>query len=267
MNPKGPILLTGAAGALGKYLRPRLLERYTRLRISDKSKMDPLAPGEEAMVCDLSDMNAVDKIVKGSGAILHFGAFSVESDWQTILHSNIIGTYNVYEAARRHGVKRIIFASTNHVIGFHPSYKTLDLNAAHRPDTYYGVSKAFGEDLGSLYVDKYNLEVACLRIGSALPEPKDIRHLSTWLSYPDLYRLVQACLDAPVLGFTVLYGMSNNDRKWWDNSLCANVHYQPQDNAEKYAGPILAEGDKRDENDPGRRFVGGPFPADGYVPR
>lgn len=267
MNPKGPILLTGAAGALGKYLRPRLLERYKRLRISDKVKMDPVAPGEEAMVCDLSDMNAVDKIVKGSGAILHFGAFSVESSWETILHSNIVGTYNVYEAARRHGVKRIIFASTNHVVGFHPSYKTIGLTAAHRPDTYYGVSKAFGEDLGSLYVDKYNLEVACLRIGSALPEPKDIRHLSTWLSYPDLYRMVQACLDAPVLGFTVLYGMSDNDRKWWDNSLCTNVHYRPQDNAEDYAGPILAEGDKRDENDPGRRLTGGPFPADGYVPR
>ena len=262
-----PILLTGAAGALGRYLRPRLIEAHGQLRSSDKVAFAPALKGEEQIVCDIHDMGAVERMVDGVGAILHFGAYSVEADWETILHSNIIGTYNVLEAARRKGVRRIVFASSNHAIGFHTVQTKLDARSVQKPDSYYGVSKAFGEDLGSLYVDKYNLEVACLRIGSCLPEPKEARHLSTWLSYPDLFRLVTACLEAPVLGFTILYGVSNNTRSWWDNSLAPHVAYRPEDNAETYAKQILSHGDPRAPDDPARRFHGGPFCSDGYVRR
>ncbi|MBI1777337.1 MAG: NAD(P)-dependent oxidoreductase [Proteobacteria bacterium] len=262
-----PILLTGAAGALGRYLRPKLIEAYGRLRSADKVSFAPALNGEEQVVCDLHDLAAVERMVEGTEAILHFGAYSVEADWETILHSNIIGTYNVFEAARRKGIKRLVFASSNHAIGFHTVETRLDATSLQKPDSYYGVSKAFGEDLGSLYVDKHNLEVACLRIGSCLPEPKEARHLSTWLSYPDLLRLIQACLEAPFLGFTIMYGMSNNTRSWWDNSLSPHVAYRPEDNAETYAKQILSHGDPRPEGDPARRFHGGPFTSDGYVRR
>jgi uronate dehydrogenase len=143
----------------------------------------------------------------------------------------------------------------------------LDADSVQRPDTYYGVSKAFGEDLGSLYVDKYDLEIACLRIGSCTPMPREPRHLSTWLSYPDLFRLVSACLDAPKLEFTVMYGASKNARTWWDNAKNPHVKYEPQDNAEDYAAQILSHGDPRDPKSPEARFHGGPYCADGYVVR
>jgi len=262
-----PILLTGAAGVLGRWLRPRLIEKYGRLRVSDRVDPAPLHKGEEGVVADLANFEQVSRAVAGSGAIIHFGAYSIEAKWETILPANIIGTYNVYEAARLHGVKRVIFASSNHAIGFHEVTKKLDETSLQRPDGYYGISKAFGEDMGSMYVDKFDMQVACLRIGSALPEPKDPRHLSTWLSYPDLFRLVTACLDAPKLKFAVLYGMSKNKRSWWSNAGVPEVDYRPEDNAEDFAAQILSHGDQRDPKAPSTRFMGGPFCDIDYVKR
>jgi uronate dehydrogenase len=255
----GPILLTGAAGVLGCWLRPELLKRYRTLRCSDIVASAESHPGEEHRTGDLADRAFVDDLVAGTSAILHFGGLSVENSFDNILHANILGTYNVFEAARRHGVKRIVFASSNHAIGFWGRDVRLDANAVQRPDTYYGVSKAFGEDLARLYVDKHGLEIACLRIGSALPAPTEPRHLSTWLSYPDLLRLIEACLDAERLSFAVVYGASANTRCWWDNSLHPEIDYRPQDNAEDYADRILAGGDTRDPNDRAVKFQGGTF--------
>ncbi len=260
------ILLTGAAGALGRVLRPALLERHGKLRCSDKLDLGRPKPGEELVPADLADMAQVERAVAGCSAIVHFGAISTESDWDSVLQANVVGTYHVFEAARRHGARRIVFASSNHAVGFHEVEKLLDAASAPRPDSLYGVSKVFGEGLGSLYVDKYGLEVACLRIGSCVPEPREVRHLSTWLSHPDLIRLVEACLEAPVLGFTVLYGVSANARSRWDNSRSPHVSYSPQDDAERYAARILSHGDPRGPDDPARRFHGGPFCAIGYAP-
>jgi uronate dehydrogenase len=262
-----PILLTGAAGRLGRWLRPRLIEKYGSLRCSDLADMGPTNQGEELVPADLASFEQVSRVVAGTRAIIHFGAYSVEAKWETILLANIIGTYNVYEAARLHGVRRIIFASSNHAIGFHPIESRLDATDVQKPDGYYGVSKAFGENMGSLYVDKFNMEVACLRIGSALPEPNDPRHLSTWLSYMDLLRLVIACLDAPKLGFAILYGASNNKRGWWDNSKTPQVAFKPQDNAEDFAKQILSHGDGRDPKAPSTRFMGGPYCDIDYLKR
>ena len=267
MAAEKPILLTGAAGALGRWLRPRLIEKYGRLRVSDRADPGPLHKGEEGIVADLANFELVSRAVAGAKAIIHFGAYSIEAKWETILPANIIGTYNVFEAARLHGVKRIIFASSNHAIGFHEVTKKLDADSVQKPDGYYGVSKAFGENMGSLYVDKFDMEVACLRIGSALPEPKEPRHLSTWLSYPDLFRLVTACLDAPKLKFAVLYGASKNTRGWWSNAKVPEVDYKPEDNAEDYAAQILSHGDMRDPKDPATRFMGGPYCPIDYVKR
>ena len=256
------ILLTGAAGVLGRWLRPRLLERY-RLRSADR--VDP-APahntGEELARSDLADMAATERLVAGIDGIIHFGGRSVEDSWEEIHHSNIVGCYNLFEAARRAGIRRVVFASSNHAIGYHRTGERLDAGATIRPDTRYGISKAFGEAVGSYYADKFGLEVACLRIGSALPKPTARRHLSTWLSYPDLERLVVACLEAPRLHFAVLYGVSANTRSWWDNSGASEIDYRPQDDAEAYAAEILAKEPVPAPYDPTAWYQGGPFCAD-----
>jgi uronate dehydrogenase len=257
-------LLTGAAGALGRWLRPHLVQKHGKLRVSDKVDPGPAAPGEQVVLCDIGDPEGVDALVAGCDVVLHFGAISVEATWQNILPANIVGAYNVFEAARRHGVKRIVFASSNHAIGFHPITERLDATAPVKPDTLYGMSKAYGEVLGSYFWERYGIECACLRIGSALPEPRDPRHLSTWLSYPDLFRLIEACLVPDKLGFTILYGCSANTRAWWDNSRAAHVPYDPQDNAEAWAAKLLP--DPRDPDAPTTRFQGGPF-CQGWVPR
>jgi uronate dehydrogenase len=258
MSKRKTILLTGAAGVLGRWLRPRLLERYD-LRSADRVDPSPAHnTGETLIQADMADLGAVERMVAGVDGVIHFGGRSIEDEWEEILHSNIIGCYNMFEAARRQGVKRLVFASSNHAIGYHRSSERLDVGSTIRPDTRYGVSKAFGEAVGSYYADKFGLEVACLRIGSALAKPTTRRHLATWLSYPDLERLVVACLEAPQLHFAVVYGASANTRGWWDNSGAPEIDYKPQDNAEDYAAEILA----KDPDDPVVFFQGGPFVAD-----
>jgi len=257
MDTTKPLLLTGAAGTLARWLRPRLKEAHPRLRCFDRRNSAPAAPGEEVVIGDLAEAAAVRRAVHGAGAILHFGGITEEAPFNSLLESNILGTYNLFEAARQEGVRRIVFASSNHVTGFYRSDETVDAAMRARPDSLYGVSKAFGEDLASLYVDKFGLEIACLRIGSAVPKPTEPRHLSTWISYEDLLRLVMACLEAPRLGFAVVYGVSNNDRRWWDNGLVSQLTYLPEDNAERYADQILAQGDDRDPNDPAVKYQGG----------
>jgi uronate dehydrogenase len=260
MGAPGPILLTGAAGKLGSWLRPHLAARPGGVRSSDIREFGPAVVGEEIVVADLSDQVAVDRLVAGTQAIVHFGAVGVEDSFERILRSNIVGTKNVFDTACHHGVKRIAFASSIHVIGFYPTSQTADSDVPPRPDSYYGVSKAFGENLARLYVEKAGMEIACLRIGVALPEPVAPRNLWTWLSIPDLLRLVDNCLGQPKLGFDIVYGISNNRRRWWSNAK-SSIDFRPQDDAESFVARILPEGDKRDPQDPGVKFHGGPFVA------
>ena len=262
-----PLLLTGAAGDLAMWLRPRLREHYRLVRCSDIRDVGPAAPGEEIVLGDLADASAVDRMVRGVDTIVHFGAIVDETSFEPILRNNILGTYNVFEAARRHGVSRIVFASSNHATGFYPVGETIDAKFPPRPDSLYGVSKAFGEDLASLYVNKYGMEIACLRIGSVLAKPIEPRHLSTWLSYEDLLRLVLACLTAPRLGLTIVFGVSNNERRWWDNRQAGHIGYKPQDNAERYASDILSNSAKDDPEDPAIKYQGGNYAAQGFLQR
>jgi uronate dehydrogenase len=191
---------------------------------------------------------------------VHFGAVSGEDSFERILQSNIVGTQNVFDAARRHAVQRIVYASSIHTVGFYPTTERIDANACLRPDSYYAVSKAFGESLARLYAEKAGMDIACLRIGLVLGEPGAPRNLWTWLSVPDLCRLVDACLDALPFGYSITYGISNNRRGWWDNSKSA-VPYSPMDDAESYASRIMPDGDTRDPEDPSVKFHGGPFVA------
>lgn len=256
MVSASPVVLTGAAGVLGQYLRPRLAARPEGLRSNDIRDPGPAVSGEEIIVGDLADPMLVDKLVKGASSIVHLGGISAEDDVEKIFHSNLRGTFNVFDAAKRQGVRRIVFASSVHAIGYYRVDERLDSFSCAKPDTIYGVSKAFGEDLGKFYAAKFGLEVACMRIGSVEPAPRDVRHLSTWLSFDDMVRLVFACLDAPSLTFTIVYGASGNKRSWWDNTK-SGIDYQPQDDAEAFVGRIAPNGDMRDQTDAANQYQGG----------
>jgi uronate dehydrogenase len=213
---------------------------------------------EECSVCNLADKAAVHALVSGVDAVVHMGGVSVERPFEEVLQANITGIFNLYEAARVHGVRRVVFASSNHVVGFHKQSDVLDASCARRPDSYYGLSKSFGEDLSRFYFDRYGLETVCMRIGSSFPEPKDRRMLSTWLSYRDLTELVRCALFAPTVGHTIVYGMSNNRDQWWDNRQAAHLGFVAQDSSE----PFRAKAESvhaLDANDPARIYQGGAF--------
>jgi uronate dehydrogenase len=252
------LLLTGAAGGLGKVLRESLKPYARTLRLSDVAALSPPAAGEETVLCDLADKAAVDRLVRGCDAIVHLGGVSIERPFEEILEANIKGVFHLYEGARRHGVKRVVFASSNHVIGFHRQDEVIDADCPRRPDSYYGLSKAYGEDLSRFYFDRYGIETACLRIGSSFPEPKDRRMLITWLSYRDLTELVRCCLFAPRLGHTIVYGMSANRDKWWDNGKAAHLGFHPRDSSEPYRAKVEAL-PAVDPADPAAQYQGGGF--------
>ena len=253
------LLLTGAAGGLGTALRARLKVNCTVLRLSDREDFGPAAAGEEVVLADLADAAAVDRMVTGVDAIIHLGGMSVEGPFAPILQANILGVFNLYEAARVHGVKRVVFASSNHVTGFYRQSQTITADHAPRPDGLYGVSKAFGEDLSRLYFDRYGIETACVRIGSSFAEPRDRRMLATWLSFDDLHRLITACLITPALGHSIVFGMSDNAVTWWDNSRARHIGYRPQDSADVFRDTVYAQTAAPDLNDPVAIFQGGGF--------
>ena len=239
-KPLERLLLTGAHGNLGKVLRPRLAELATTLRVSDIEDCGPAGSGEEVVTCDLADPGAVDEMVAGCDAIVHLGGISTEDSFQRVLRANIEGCFNVYEAARRHQVRRIVFASSNHVIGFYQQTEWINAASPVRPDSNYGLSKAFGENLARFYYDRYGIESVCLRIGSSFPEPVDRRMLTTWLSFDDLFALVRTSLLTPRVGYTIVFGTSNNRDSWWDNRLAAPLNFGPRDTSEPFRARIEA---------------------------
>ena len=252
------LLLTGAAGGLGRVLRESLKPHVGTMRLSDICEMDAPGEREETVTCDLADKAAVDRLVRGCDAIVHLGGISVERPFEEIVEANIKGVFHIYEGARRHGVRRVVFASSNHVVGFHRQGVRLDADCARRPDGYYGLSKSFGEDLARYYFDRYGVESVCLRIGSSFPQPRDRRMLSTWLSYRDLTELVRCSLHAPKVGHTVVYGVSDNAHPWWDNRSAAHLGFEPQDTSEPFRAAIEQQ-PPPDPADPAAQFQGGGF--------
>lgn len=252
------LLLTGAAGNLGRHLRSSLRPYVQHIRLSDISAMAPAGVGEELEVCDLANKQAVDRLAQGCQAIVHLGGLANEHSFEAIVEANIKGVLHVYEGARRHGVERVVFASSNHVVGFHRQDEFLATDCSRRPDTYYGLSKSFGEDVAQFYWDRYGIQSASLRIGSAFPEPKDRRMLHTWMSYRDLTELIRCCLFAPQLAHTIVYGMSDNRDPWWTNARAAHLGFVPQDSSE----PFRAEREQQSPlppDDPARIYQGGAF--------
>ena len=231
------LLITGATGDVGSHLRRELAGRY-HLRLSDRRPLKP-ARNEIFVKADISRMPDALRITKGVDAIVHLGGYSVEGPWEPILKANIIGCYNVFEAARRNGVRRIVFATSNHAVGFYRRDQTVDHRVYPKPDGRYGVSKVFGEMLGSLYADKYGMQFLMVRIGNVNPAPIDKRRLSIWFSPRDLAQLVSIGIDHPGIKFEIVYGISGNKRAWYDNSNAVRLGYRPQDDSEPFAEAIL----------------------------
>jgi uronate dehydrogenase len=254
------LLLTGAAGHLGREMRPRLKAYCDTLRVSHRSDaIDPAGEGEEVAVADLADKAAVVAMLDGVEAVVHLGGVSTEQPWEDILGGNIVGMVNLYEAARHHGVKRIVFASSNHVTGFYRQDEVVSPRDPVRPDGFYGLSKCFGENLAQLYWDRFGLETVSVRIGSSFAAPKDRRMLATWMSFDDTERLIVAALTAPVVGHSIVYGMSDNATTWWDNTPARHLGYRPQDSSEVFRAEVEARQQTLDRHDPAVVYQGGAF--------
>jgi uronate dehydrogenase len=253
----GPVLLTGASGNLGRMLTKALAAEGWTLRLTDITPFpDPVPAGAAFTRADLNDGVTILRLAEGCAAIVHLGGVSVERPFEDVLGPNIRGLYHIYEAARRERA-RVIFASSNHSVGFHERTESLAADTQFLPDGFYGLSKAYGELMGRLYWFKHAVESVFIRIGSCFPEPTNARMLASWLSYPDLARLVVRCVTTEKVGCRVVWGASDNQRMtWWRDDDRAALGWAPQDSADPFAGQLAGKvsGDPIEE-----RYMGGNF--------
>ncbi|MEP2890583.1 NAD-dependent epimerase/dehydratase family protein [Tateyamaria sp.] len=253
------LVLTGAAGSLGSRLRAPLAAMCDELLITDIAEsVGELGANETYVQADLADMNAIKPLLEGADMVIHFGALVDEVPFEEMLGPNFIGAYNIWEAAHIHGVRRVVYASSIHAVGMYPKNEAIDINVAHRPDTFYGLAKCFAEDLGRMYWEKRGLEAVCLRILSCAPVTNP-RAVGSWLSYDDMIHLVERAINTPITGFSVIYGVSDNDRAPVDNTAARHLGYRPKDNAEQFAEKIFAEAEPLDPQNPSHYRHGGPF--------
>jgi len=254
------IVLTGAAGALGSALRAPLAKMAEELLSTDiNPATGPLAENETFVQADLAEMDQIAPLMEGAEMVVHFGSYVDEGPFEQLLGPNFIGAYNIWESAYRAGARRVIFSSSVHAVGMYRANEGIDLDARHRPDTFYGLAKCFTEDMARMYWEKRGLETVSIRIFSCTPEPGNARALSTWLSYPDMIQLVTRGIDSPTTGYTEIFGISNNDRAQVSNAKASFLGYRPKDNAEDYAEALLGKGMAPDPQDLQHMCLGGPF--------
>ncbi|MGE0501957.1 MAG: NAD-dependent epimerase/dehydratase family protein [Rhizobiaceae bacterium] len=258
---KRKVLITGAGGALGSLLVRAFRDRY-ELRVTTREpRADGLFDGLEVRYATLGDLGAMEALCEGIDTVVHLGGRSLEDSWDEISRSNIDGAYAIFEAARRQRVRRLVYASSHHVGGFLPRDRVTGVTDEYRPDSLYGVSKVFGEALGRLYADKHGMSVICQRIGVCRPAPPHRRSLWSWLSEPDFVDLTVRCIEADGIHFHIVYGVSDNTRKQWDDSGARVIGFFPKDDAETFV-PAMAG--KLDEPAFDARFQGGAFCAEGF---
>jgi uronate dehydrogenase len=264
------VLVTGAGGTIGRATCPGLNARGWNVRGLDRAPIDGvrgLAEPDGAVVADLLDTAGVDRAMAGMDAVVHLAGVPTEAPFPEILSANIDGTYRVLDAARRAGVRRFVYASSIHAVGYTPRTELAGVEVPIRPDTFYGVSKAYGEAIGRLHVDRYGMEFVALRIGAWVQEPTSLRHLAIWLSPADGIRLIHAALAAPDVDFAIAYGVSANTRGWCDLSTARALGYRPVDDAERYAAAIIAEHGEPDPADPELMLLGGDFTGPAFDAR
>lgn len=253
--------ITGAAGRVGTVLRAGLREHYDQVRLLDIVPVEDLHDNEVSFTGDLADTSLIDEFMDGCDAVIHLAGLPDEAPFADILQHNILGTYNIYESARKAGTNRVVFASTNHVVGFYPRSETVDTSMPQRPDSFYGTSKAFGEDLARLYHDKWGMDMICVRIASFQERPRDARQLSTWLGFEDAVQLFRKAIETPDVGYRIVFGVSDNSRSWWDNDAdAAALGYSPQQSADSY----ISELEDMPEDEVGSQHHGGFFVAQDY---
>ena len=258
-KPFKRILMTGAAGGLGRQLRELIKPWADIVRLSDLADCGPAGEGEEVVQCDLADREAVMNLLEGVDAVLHFGGISTEAPFAAINQANIVGVANLYEAVHKHGVKRVIFASSNHTMGYRKITEVVDAEMPPRADGMYGISKVFGETLSRYYYDRFGIETVCLRIGSCFPEPKDKRMMSTYLSLDDLVEALRCSLFARRVDHTIAFGVSNNASKWWDDRHSRHLGFVPKDSSGKFAHKFPDNADYAPKDDITVNFQGGGF--------
>ncbi|MBD0709247.1 MULTISPECIES: NAD-dependent epimerase/dehydratase family protein [unclassified Streptomyces] len=263
MSAPRTVLLTGAAGNIGTPMRELLPPYGYALRLLD---VVPVPGAPDAVLADLADRAALREAVRGVDAIVHLAGISLEASFEEVLAANVVGTRNLYEAARAEGVRRVVLASSNHAVGFtrrpRAGEPPVPVGTPHRPDTFYGLSKCFAEDLAQLYWDLHGVETVSVRIGACFPEPTSVRNLALWLSPADCARLLHAALTAGDVGHTVVYGSSANTRGWWDLSGARALGYAPRDDSERYARRLIAEQGLPPEGSADDLYVGGRFCVD-----
>lgn len=255
----GAVLITGAAGNVARQVRPYLLEAYGALRLTDRHEPASLDPREEFVAADLADLDALRAACRGASRTLHLGGHAVEGTWDAILTANIVGCRNLFEAARLEGVERVAFASSNHAVGFYRRRRRIGIDHRVRPDSRYGVSKVFGEALGSLYADKYGMRVVAIRIGNVDAVPVDHRRLSIWIHPEDLAQLVRIAFEHPGIHNEIFYGASDNERCWWDNEDAFRFGYRPRHRAEAHAAEAMRRQAGLAPDPVGDLFEGGGF--------
>ena len=258
------VALSGASGNMGRMLRVELQKLGVDLRSAGgRTPLVPLRDGEDVMHGDLRDPVIVDRLLQGVDVLIHLAGTSVEKPLPEIIENNLVALHQVYEGARRNKVKRIVFASSNHAFGMYSVKDKLAIDAAFRPDGFYGLSKAWGESMARMYWDKHGIEGISLRIGSCEKAPQSFRHLSTWLGYEDTVQLVMCCIDAPAVGYIAVWGISDNTRSYWAPNAAEKIGYRPKQNAENHAAAILAQ---KNPLDPiAQQFQGGAFVTIDYT--
>jgi uronate dehydrogenase len=258
-KPFKRILFTGAAGNLGRRLRPHLQQFADIVRLADLADIGPAGPGEEVVRCDLADRDQVMAMCEGVDAILHFGGVSTEEAFAPIMQANILGMANLYEAVHKLGIRRVVFASTNHTMGMYKTTDLVDAGMPTRPDGYYGVSKVFGESLSRYYWDRFGIETVCVRIGYCWEEATNYRQMVTWLGLDDLVQLLWRSLITPRVGHTITFGISDNDGRWWDDRHAQHLAYKPAQSSRQFAHKIPQAVNWADMQDITLTFQGGVF--------
>ncbi len=256
------VLITGAAGGIGSGLRRTLAGVYPKLRLSDIQPISSPGASEECITADVADLARMEALCEGVDGIVHLGGNSGEASWERILEANIVGTRNIFEAARRQGVSRVVFATSNHAVGFYRRDRRIDHEVPVRPDSRYGLSKAFGEAIGALYADRHAIGVLCIRIGNYGDAPIDKRRLSIWISPRDLTQLIRIGLEHPEIHYEIVYGVSDNARSWYDNRNAHRLGYRPEDRSEPHAADVLAREPAHAPGELGEIYQGGVFVVD-----